>query len=208
MIYAIISQVIMLITNLSILINERMELEFYKIYYMSIPVVLYTVFYVIFYISNWKMQLETESYTVKSFITMVAIFVNILYCIIETIIERPDNPWLFFICTVFIQIINIIVSFNIIRVSASEVTTPAGTVVLQIFNYLTLFLAAYSMYTAVFTRIEFTVIIMIATSVFATITMYMYLFALRNQIMLDLASEASDDDEDEDEDEFYENIYE
>ncbi len=193
--FAIISQVIMFLTNLSIVINNRMALEFYKIYYMSIPVVLYTLLFVIFYIFQWKMQLEDEEYSVGTAITTVAILINLFYCVIETVIEQPENPWLFFICTVFIQLVNILFIFNIIRKSATEVTTPAGAVVLQIFNYITLFGAIYSMYAAVFTNILLTAIVMIVTAALSALTMVIYHLAIKNQIRYEMEHFINDDDE-------------
>jgi len=193
--FAIVSQVIMFLTNLSIVINNRMALDFYKIYYMSIPVVLYTIFSVMFYILHWKMQLEEEDYSISTTVTIVAILINIFYCVIETVIEQPDNPWLFFICTVFIQLVNILFIFNIIRKSATSVATPAGAVVLQIFNYITMFGAAYSMYAAVFTNIVLTAIVMIVTCALSALTMVMHYIAVKNQIRYEMEHSLNDDEE-------------
>ncbi len=192
--FAIMAQVVMFLTNLSIVINNRMALDFYKIYYLSIPVLIYTALFVIFYILDWKIQLEEEDYSISSTATIVAIMINIFYCVIETIIEQPDNPWLFFICTVFIQLVNILYIFNIIRKTATMVATPAGAVVLQIFNYITLFGAAYSMYAAVFTNIMLTAVVMITTSALASLTMVMHYMAVRNQMRYDIENAISGED--------------
>ena len=193
--FAIISEIIMFLTNLSIVINNRMALDFYKIYYMSIPVVCYTAFFVIFYILHWKIQLEEEDYTISTVATSVAILINIFYCVIETVVEDPNNPWLFFICTVFIQLVNILFIFNIIRKSASEVTTPSGAIVLQIFNYITLFGAAYSMYAAVFTNIILTAIVMIATCALSALTMVIHFMAVKNQIRLEVLNSMNEEED-------------
>lgn len=193
--YAIISEIVMFLTNLSILINNRMALDFYKIYYMSIPVVCYTAFFIVFYIMHWKMQLEEDDYTISTAVTSVAILINLFYCVIETVIEDPNNPWLFFICTVFIQLVNILFIFNIIRKSASEVTSPAGAIVLQIFNYITLFGAVYSMYAAVFTNILLTAIVMICTCALSALTMVMHYIAVKNQIRLEILNSMNEDED-------------
>lgn len=192
MIFSAIAQVIMLITNISILVNDRLAINFYKLYYISLPVLLYTVSYVIYYLINWKNNILEEADGASRIPITVALVINVVYCIIETIVERPENPWMYYICTVFIQLVNMIYLFNAIKSYIPEAQKRKEHIILQIFSYLFLFLGLWSMYSVVFLNVYIAATGMIATCIFSLISIFILYIILEKD---NKSLEENNDDE-------------
>lgn len=195
MIFSAAAQIIMLLTNISLLINDKLEVDFYKLYYISLPVLLYTVAYVIYYLINWKDTVLEEAELASRIPVMVALITNIIYCVIETIVERPDNPWMFYICTTFIQLINLIFQFNAVKRFIPDNQKRVDYIILQIFSYIFLFLGLWSMYSIVFLNVYIAAVAMISACSFSLISTFTLYLIIKN--------EGPIIDMEEDEDEFY-----
>lgn len=195
MIFSAIAQVTMLLTNISLLINDKLEVDFYKLYYISLPVLLYSVAYFIYYLIYWKNTiLEGAEFTSRIPAT-VALITNIIYCVIETIVERPDNPWMFYICTTFIQLINLIFQFNVVKKFIPKNQKRVDYIILQIFSYIFLFLGLWSMYSIVFLNVYISAATMIAACLFSLMAIFTLYIIEKNDVPV-----IDDDNED---DEFY-----
>lgn len=196
MIFSAIAQIIMLITNVSILINDRLAVDFYKLYYISLPVLLYTICYVIYYLLNWKDTVLEEAEFASRVPVMVALIINIVYCVVETIIERPENPWMYYICTVFIQLINLIYQFNAMKKYIPDTQKRREHIILQIFSYIFLFLGLWSMYSIVFLNVYIAAVGMIAACAFSLISTFILHITLKNEVIIvdDEEEEIEDDD--------------
>lgn len=199
MIFSAVAQILMLITNVSILINDKLEVEFYKLYYISLPVLLYTVFYVMYYLISWKDTVMEESEFASQIPVMVALVTNIIYCVIETIVERPDNPWMYYICTTFIQLINLIYQFNAVKKHIPDAQKQKEHLILQIFSYIFLFLGLWSMYSIVFLNVYIAAIAMIAACAFSLVSTFSLYIIKKNEVVI----VDEDDEYDDFDDDFY-----
>lgn len=174
MIYLIFSQVVMFLMNFAILINSKLNIEFYKLYYMSIPVIFYCVFMFLFYIRRLKECFSENRYSsgVDRLIPAVAaLIMNIVYFVIEIFIDNPDNPFLFYISTTIIQLINVLFIFSYQKKIAEVCMTTKQELLNKVMSYTYVMLAVLTLYTCVFVNIYITIVILLITSLVLTLSL-------------------------------------
>jgi len=173
MVYLIISQVIMFLMNLAILINSKFALEYYKIFYTTIPVILYTVCTCTFYITALINSIRKSSSTraMPLHIIIPALVMNIVYLIIEVFVDKPENPFFFYIGTTSIQFINILFVFTYQKKNIEKYMKPKEAALNNIFLYTYTLLSVGTIYACVFINIYITVILLLVTSLIMTLSL-------------------------------------
>lgn len=183
MIYLIFSQVIMFLMNLAILVNSKLSLDFYKMYYMSLPVVFYCLFTCLFYVRQIRkiFYRNKYSYALSELIPITAaLIINIVYFVIEIFIDNPDNPFLFYISTSIIQLINVLFIFSYQKKLSDQYMHPKQQLLSSIISYIYVIMAVLTLYACVFVNIYITVIILLITSFILTLSLSILLVARRN----------------------------
>lgn len=176
----------MFITNLAILINTKLGAEFYKLYYISVPVCFYCAFTLIFYLKRlFGSERETsELYIVKHTIpTVAALIMNIVYFVIEIFVEDPDNPFLFYILTTVIQLVNVLFIFSYQKKLIGKYMPIDKQALSNVLTYVFVILAVLSLYACVFLNIYIAIIMLLITSFVITLSLSMSLVAKRNYII-------------------------
>lgn len=175
MIFAIISQIIMLLVNLAMLIISKITDEFHQLIYI-LPVIAYSASMILFYISYIRTSRRNfSSFTSKAVLVSV-ILINLIFAYVETFIEDPENPILFYICTSVAQVINLMFLFSYMKNYAQRIMAPSQQVIHKILSYIFVVLSLLSLYCC-FINIFLTVMLLIATSFFAAVASTMFLIA-------------------------------
>ncbi len=182
MTYLILSQIIMFIMNLAILINSKLALDFYKIFYTTIPVIMYVICILIFYIISLNYTLKKPSSTkaMPLHIIVPALIVNVVYFIIEVFVDKPDNPFFFYIATTSIQFINILFVFSYQKKNIEKYMNPKEAALNNIFLYCYTLLSLGTLYACVFINIYVTVILLLVTSFIMTLSLSLSKIAIKN----------------------------
>lgn len=183
MIYLIFSQIVMLLMNLAILINSKLSLDFYKLYYMSIPVVVYCIFTCLFYIRQLRKALHKResSHLPGELIPVVALLIiNIVYFVIEIFIDKPDNPFWFYISTSVVQLVNILYIFAYQKDLDERYMNSKKQLFNSFISYLYVIMSVLTLYACVFINIYATVIAILATSFVLALSLTITYVARRN----------------------------
>lgn len=179
MIFMIISQITILLLNLAILILSKITNEFHQLIYI-LPIIAYSVLMVLFYFSYFRTKKQHHQ-TFKEHIMLYSLIgINILFAVVETFVEDPNNPVLFYICTSVIQVINLLFLFNYMKQYASRLMSSSQYLIHRILSYTFVILSVLSLYSC-FVNIFMTVVLLIATAAFAAITTTMFIIAARRQ---------------------------
>jgi len=179
MIFMIISQIIMLLLNLAILIISKITNQFHELIYI-IPVIGYVVSMILFYFSYIKTTRRSRSKFANIAVVTSAIMINVLFAIVETFIEDPNNPVMFYICTAIAQVINLMFLFTYMKTYVIRIMDPSQQLIHRILSYIFVVLALLSLYCC-FINIFLTVLLLIATAFFAAVASAMFLIAARSR---------------------------
>ncbi len=163
----------MFIMNLAILINNKLALDFYKIFYTTIPIILYVICTCTFYIISltYTIKKATSTKAMPLYIIIPALIVNIVYFIIEVFVDKPDNPFFFYIATTAIQFINILFVFSYQKRNIEKYMEPKEAALNSIFLYCYTLLSVGTIYACVFINIYITVILLLVTSFIMTLSL-------------------------------------
>lgn len=179
MVFMIVSQIIILLVNLAMLVMSKITNEFHELIYI-IPVIVYAISMVIFYFSYIKTTKRHNPTFSNRAVVISAIAINILFAIVETFIEDPENPVMFYICTSVAQVINLLFLFSYMKRYAMRIMDPSQQLIHNILSYMFVVLALLSLYCC-FINIFLTVLLLIATSFFAAVATTMFLIAARSR---------------------------
>lgn len=179
MIFMIISQITLLLLNLAILILSKITSEFHHLIYV-IPVIAYCVLMILFYFSYFRTKKRQFNAFRENVLLISLIGINVLFAVVETFIEDPNNPVLFYICTSVIQVINLLFLFNYMKQYASRLMSSSQYLIHRILSYTFVILSILTLYSC-FVNIFMTVLLLIATSAFSAITTAMFLIAARRR---------------------------
>ncbi len=183
MIYLIFSQVVMFLMNFAILINSKLNVEFYKLYYMSIPIVFYCIFGCLFYARRIgdAFRKNQYSYGFDQIVPVTAaLIMNVVYFVIEIFIDNPDNPFLFYISTTIIQLINVLFIFAYQKDLTKRYMPTSQQLLSTIISYIYVLLAVFTLYTCLFLNIYITIILLLITSFVLTLSLSMVYVARKN----------------------------
>ncbi len=164
----------MFIMNLAILINNKFSLEYYKIFYTTIPVTLYAVCTVIFYLSSLSKTIKKSSSSSRVIplkISIPALLMNIIYLVVEVFVDKPENPFFFYIGTTFIQFVNILFVYTYQKRNIEKYMKPNEAALNNIFLYAYTFLSVFTIYACVFINIYITVVLLLITSFVMTLSL-------------------------------------
>lgn len=179
MIFMIISQMVMLILNLAILILSKITNQFHEFIYI-IPVVCYSLAMILFYISYVRTTRKSRSKFANIAVVVSAIIINVLFAVVETFIEDPENPVMFYICTSIVQVINLMFLFAYMKSYVMRIMNPSQQLIHKIISYIFVVLALLALYSC-FVNIFTTVLLIIATAFFAAVASSMFLIAARSR---------------------------
>lgn len=198
MLYLIFSQVTMFLMNLAILINSKLNAEFYKIYYMSVPVTLYCIFFGAFYIKRMRNLIHKRHRRsfVEELVPLIAVSViNVVYFVVEVFIDSPDNPFLFYICTTVIQLINVLFIFRYQKKLIEKYMTATQKLFSDVVLYIYVVLAVLTLYTCIFMNIYITIIILLLTSFVIALSLSILYMARKKYMEYLDEDEPKEDDE-------------
>lgn len=179
MIFMIIAQIIMLLLNLAILIISKITNQFHELIYI-IPVIVYAVSMTLFYFSYVKTTRRSRNKIANIAVVSSAILINVLFAIVETFIEDPNNPVMFYICTAVVQVINLMFLYTYMKSYVMRIMDPSQQLIHKILCYIFVALSLISLYSC-FINIFLTVLLLIATAFFAAVASAMFLIAARSR---------------------------
>ncbi len=163
----------MFLMNLAILINNKLALNYYKIYYTTIPIIFYVICTCLFYTEALRYTLKgkSSSKAMPLYITIPALAINVVYFIIEVFVDKPDNPFFFYIATAAIQFINILFVFSYQKKNIEKYMNTKEAALNSIFLYVYTILSVGTLYACVFINIYATVILLLVTSFVMTFSL-------------------------------------
>ena len=150
---------------------------------MSLPVVFYCLFTCLFYVRQIRkiFYRNKYSYALSELIPITAaLIINIVYFVIEIFIDNPDNPFLFYISTSIIQLINVLFILSYQKKLSDQYMHPKQQLLSSIISYIYVIMAVLTLYACVFVNIYITVIILLITSFILTLSLSILLVARRN----------------------------